>query len=1352
MSNTMIRLKAAVLFGAVAVGFVAFGDYYKDWTATTDAYWEDDSSWSTGEGNITDYRIGNFGSVVKFRSAVEESDNITVLHYNGEHSFVADNATSGIKKPNAPLDVKAPWWYSGSPVLTIKNGTYQFASVNIWTDATYGGTPGLILAGGTLKTAYVAGSGGILTLNGGTLEFDSTEYDSDDWGIIGVPLTIGSSGGKIDTGSGENNYRLAVTSNLSGSGLITKTGARPLSFTGDASGFTGTITVAAGAGAVTVGETTIGPGETVSFESIDPAVYVWNDVGSSDFEDESNYLDLAEWSISGTWPQYERLERPGTNGQQHYLAYSAVAGGGGRSTTATYTIPSDLIERINSEGAYEIELDWFATVGYATKDTEKFNSFFKAYSGDMVVASIDAQAVFAGGKDGVDAKVYKYGEVATEATVHTASRGSDSYDANKSEYWYHVSLKATSNGVYLTVAKPDGTEVVSDLFVSDYVVLTKLVVQVQSRSSDDATVAGVDDIMINIPVFSTADGQNYIAAAGSMYGSEAEETIDVSAEASIIAGKTVVKVGEGSLVLTGLPTDDACDINVQEGTLILPSRTVAGDVDVSEDAHLSIDVTGETDGHVVFTYSSLTGDVSLRGFDNSAVIVTNTVGETTTWTLAREAKTYTWAGEDGGSWIDPSNWLVDEEVAASAPTADDNIVFEGSATVNIPSEYSSVGKVQVADGAILTINPGATFASVALGTDAKLAFDVTIGAVGDISRLAIISSGNVTISDIIIPANYSGSFSGGVLAAERVASTFTWAGTGTAWSQPSSWLVNDSVVRNIPAPEDFVVFPASDDGEFENWEVELTSDVYVGSITVNGNTLVSGGRTIKTTAINGTAELRLNNANLGSNGAVLDVYCPLNIMTNTTNYIYLQGYNVNLHGSLYGSGVLKADHAGVQNIGVKFYGDVSKFYGTFESSNYNNRDNTDFFESANGSTNAVWKISPSHNKSTESFVTRNSGTLYMFGALIGQLWAGNQSVQIQVGGRDDTDSSFTLNSHNQSTGYTNPFTITKIGASKMTINNGKDSKKIGTLYLNGGTTEIKDMPLNRIQFDGGYIRTPVYQTVIGTETTYTYENENDSEDKVVTKEYKGESYEENGILYVLKSSVSSDVIGDYYPDISSKITESKGAVAFENDAGENHVWEAAIDASNEGGFAKYGAGTLTLKEWDSDFEGVVTVWAGTLIVPDGTELVVNPLSAGEITYPNGGDPIKSYCYAPRTVLNGTETADDDLDKQLDVANVKKVDFSNPTEEMLADLCEDGIFVLAKTSDSSSRPVDGYKKDKIELDMLGEDYEWPAGVEKPKWWNESTKWTVRVLTVKENGKKYTALAVARGEFPFVISVQ
>ena len=769
------------------------------------------------------------------------------------------------------------------------------------------------------------------------------------------------------------------------------------------------------------------------------------------------------------------------------------------------------------------------------------------------------------------------------------------------------------------------------------------------------------------------------------YDAENEKTLDLAAKKAVFAGKNIAKQGSGTLYLDGLDGVTLGDISIWDGTLVLPHGVKADTITVADGAKLVIDLAGAVDDETVLTYSASSGTIEYRNLRAGAKVTTETIDGITTCTLSSGALTYIWDGQDGAAWFEPSNWLMDDGSPASdIPTSDDNFIINGDAKVSIPSG-AIVGKVTVNSGTF-TITPGVTFTSLTLASETTVAFDASslISTIGGSADLVTINSASgVSATSFELPGNYTGAFANGVLTATRQAASFVWNGStiDNNWTTAKNWRIDGNEVFDTPVNGDSVEFPAINNQSVEYWTVTLTGDVYPSEVNVNANIRLSGGRTLKTTTINGSAELQLDNANLGCNDGELTINCTLNILPGTRNYIYLgpsknNAWNVQIHGSLQGSGELIADHAGKQGIGVKFHGDNSGFSGTFTSSNYNQRDCTDMADSSSSSSNAVWNVY-TYNNNNQDWIVNNTETFY-FGALNGGLQYSYDSkkpyetAKIEVGARDDVESEFALAVwSSQKVGYD----VRKVGNNKMTItgkgnSGGYNVFRLHNLVIAGGTVWIPSLPDNMISFE-----------------------------------------EKGGVL-----SLGTDDTGDLY-DPSGLIKGSNGVIGY-NDNGTNSTWATAIADSNTGGFAKYGAGTLTLKEMPL-YTGVTSIMDGKIVFPaqldatENKEIVLNPLSAG--TYENA--ILTGYAYPAGTVLDGTETADDmRTEFAIDVSGVVKVDLSADNETIINALKTNRQWILA----ASAEGITGFRRGQIELVPPAK----PEDVSEVMW-----QWTVGVVAVK-----------------------
>ena len=368
-------------------------------------------------------------------------------------------------------------------------------------------------------------------------------------------------------------------------------------------------------------------------------------------------------------------------------------------------------------------------------------------------------------------------------------------------------------------------------------------------------------------------------------------------------------------------------------------------------------------------------------------------------------------------------------------------------------------------------------------------------------------------------------------------------------------------------------------------------------------------------------------------------------------------------------------------------------------------------EPAIGSENAVWRTNPNpgtgKDQQSTHFVIHDNETTYKFGAYVGGFWVGNISTpHIEIGNRDDVDSSFSMTSLGSRARYV----ITKVGDGSMTITNGRGDPQIGTLNANGGTSVIRTTP-GTITFGGGAVRTPKYN--VGTE----------------------EAPEE------------------YYVDPSAVIQNSTGPIGFDSN-GADFTWATAVPGSNHGGLTKYGAGTLT-RAVEPLYDGLTTVMEGTLVLPTDSMFFTDPsrpvgaLGNGKITRADGAAlEIYKYAFPAGTVLYGDEKGADEAAKlaniipgNLDFSNVTGVDVSAKT------LVAGEPFVLAFFDGS----ITGLNKNNIELTVP----ERPEGVREDKW-----RWAVRVMTKTyqefEGGepvsKSYKCVCVAPEVIPFSIHLR
>jgi autotransporter-associated beta strand protein len=350
------------------------------------------------------------------------------------------------------------------------------------------------------------------------------------------------------------------------------------------------------------------------------------------------------------------------------------------------------------------------------------------------------------------------------------------------------------------------------------------------------------------------------------------------------------------------------------------------------------------------------------------------------------------------------------------------------------------------------------------------------------------------------------------------------------------------------------------------------------------------------------------------------------------------------------------------------------------------RDQTGIYGAIASSSNAVWTLY-GFEKDTDSAssLLKNKDTTYFFGALNGYVCAAGKEANVninnvwEIGAREDVDSVLSGN-----------FFCNKYP--NLSASRGDTIRKVGA----GSTLTFSGSRVRAYEVNAGVLKIGANASLLTT--------------------WDGGSYAPsiafNGGTLKLSDAVTLDV--------STNIAKvaSTSAVAFD-DEGVDRTWEVGIPGT--GGLTKKGAGTLTLTA-EPLYTGLTTVEAGELVVPQGTELTVNALSAGTLT----GATVTGYAYAAGAEIvvdyaSGSVT----YDAPLDIANIASVDASGIT------LTKGQPYVIA-----SATAITGYTKAGLaELPLT-----LPDGV-------DSSKWVLKVMTIGDA----RCLCVAPKTNPFVILV-
>lgn len=386
-------------------------------------------------------------------------------------------------------------------------------------------------------------------------------------------------------------------------------------------------------------------------------------------------------------------------------------------------------------------------------------------------------------------------------------------------------------------------------------------------------------------------------------------------------------------------------------------------------------------------------------------------------------------------------------------------------------------------------------------------------------------------------------------------------GASGSWRTASNWALADGTVLSaFPNGDtlgagDNVIFTNAAEVAIGNGQAVVSKVTVNADVTFKGDSVASG-KGLFFDKMTGTGKVTFDGVYVGiiSAGSSRNFTIDNDICIASSSQFFTGTLICYANGDISGSGDLTIKCG--NNGGVWFYGDNSAYAGTFTDYD-TTRNNTGFYYGNATSSNAIFKLnSNQYNINQES--TFHDSETYYFGALLEGTFLNGayRSPTLEVGARDDVASSARLRGRGTTTnGSKFYFNIVKVGSNSFTVT--ADSSNFGDMEIKGGTLSLPSVPSY-----GTYVKF----TGDGATLTATANEE--------------------------------EVIPEL--DFSARIMDSTSAICYDT-AGSSPTWATALAASNVGGLAKKGAGTLTLSAVPQ-YSGATRVEAGTLVVPLGTQL------------------------------------------------------------------------------------------------------------------------------------------------------
>ena len=952
--------------------------------AGTDTYLEVNGGTVQTTGTLT---IGTCGSEASKGVMVVKSGTVTANYINvGEFDTAIltisggnVTGTAGVKLADAAPDSSRTWNTEG---FTAN----EKATLNL--DGGVLSTPSIVRGNG-------AGSGNTyVNFNGGTLVASAAGT------LIGSGLTVtfGSNGGTIDVGA--NNVTIAAT--FSGSGTIIKKGTGTLTFTGDTSGFTGSIINAEGgvvklptgaAATAGVGTSKTDDGSNAIFAS---TAYAWTGAA-----DDGKWTTPGNWSVGGV--AQDEGSYPGENDTVTFNTTSTVVFTGNISVKsivlnadATFSGGGTFNGTLSVTGTGTFRLAGVNfTPGYDTKGNtllsistpveicaDTTNNITLASRTDRTsYAEISGNMSGAGTlilNEGVPSKDHLYLSGLNSAFTGTIEFTAESYSG------FTSAAAVSSNATYILKT--------ANVAGHNYTM--------RAGGTGTTYTFGALNGIVYFDGNNNSKGDQKYGYTLEVGGKNENCTLAGSLQRTTSYPSVFRKVGTADFTYTGTQIGN---VELANGTYIIGSTDampLSGSYFTFTGGALSVAENVTVDPSSKFSSSSTSAVVfDDRGFDNI------------------------WG------------------TALSNNNAPYGFTKKGAGTLSLSAipTYTSATVVQAGT---LVVPSGTTIESISVSEGAYIAVDIANLSNGQTSVLNVIdgtlSDGNFKFvgETGALTGEITYSNEGKTATVTVVKKNFYWtnAQANNDWMTIGNWNIGNSVATALPTSSDTVIFDSAA-------TVNVGADCVVDTVAFNAAVTLNGG-TLKANAITGSGAITLiGGANLGNNGVALDFSNDISVPADSTvtNSLYAYGAYLTYKGTLTGDGNLKFRTNGT---GVTFRGVAKDFEGTIlvlgdEGSNTSSINSSDA-----SSAKAKWVVyNTSNNNNTgarDNFLLY-TGFVANFGELTGS-WQRNRASGyngknwLVVG---DLDTSFSLGGTFGTDNAGRYDIIRKVGTGTMTFTGSK---------------------------------------------------------------------------------------------------------------------------------------------------------------------------------------------------------------------------------------------------------------------------------------------------------------------------